>query len=489
MNTRRAFFAAAVVGLLGAQAWAAPPAKLALQGGRIITVTGPEIVDGTLLIENGKITAIGTDVELPYDAMVIDVKGKVVFPGTISPHSSDGLDRANESLAVAPYLDVYDAIDPSRSSFEDALRNGVLGVHVIQGNSCVIGGLSRLVHPIGRTPEEMTIQPAVALKMCTSPKPQSDRMSQMAAMREAFIDLEEYLGDVAEKRYEEQLKLEKKELDVGPEKARELGKDLIRDRDCDDKHRNLFKLIQGRLAAWIYCGSATDVAPAVELARKHGFLEQTVFVLGTDAYRAVTELKAAKRPVVLAETLVHQRRDPITGELEETFVPKVIYDAGLMFALQPDAGASLGEQYPGYQAARCVRNGIPRQVALEAITINPARMLGVASRIGSLEVGKEAYVTVLSGDPLDFNSWVEKAYVRGILAYDRDEDPRLKMMLGLDQRFEEREQKEAEEKKPEAKKEGGKKPAAKEPAAKKPATKADPKQAEPEKKKVKKSAA
>ena len=460
VNARRALLTAALVGLIGVQGDAAAPAKLALQGGRIISVTGEDIAQGTLLIENGKITAVGEDVEVPYDAMMVDVTGKVLFPGTISPHTWEGLDRPNESLPVAPYLDVYDALDPSSLSFENALRDGVLGMHIVQGNGCVIGGLSRLVHPIGRTPDEMTIRPGIALKMSTSPQSQFDRMSQMATMRETFLDLQEYLGNLAEQRYEAQLKQEKKELDVAPDKARELGRDLIRDQDCDDKHRNLFLLINGRLDAWIYCGAATDVAPAIRMAQENGFLERTVFVLGVDAYRAVKELKAAKRPVVLSEVLMHQERDPISGALRETFAPKVIHDAGIQFALQPNRSASLGEGYLGYQAARCVRHGIPRQAALEAITLNPARMLGVEDRLGSLEVGKEAYVLVLSGDPLDFNSWVEQAYIRGVLAYDRNEDVRLKAMLDLKDRIDEEEQKKAAAEKAAAEKAAAEKAAA-----------------------------
>ncbi len=175
-----------LVAVCGSQLWADAPAKLALQGGRIITVAGADIPDGTLLIENGMITALGKDVEVPYDAMVVDVKGKVLFPGMIVAHSSNGLDRTNESLDVAPYLDVYDAIDPSSARFEEALRSGILALHVMQANNCVIGGLSRLVHPIGMTPDEMTIQPSIALKLSTSPKSGSDRMNQLASLREAF---------------------------------------------------------------------------------------------------------------------------------------------------------------------------------------------------------------------------------------------------------------------------------------------------------------
>ena len=422
-----------VLGLVTAALHAAPPAKVALRGGRIIPIVGDEIPQGTILIEDGKITAIGAEVKIPYDAMVVDATSKVLMPGMIVPHTSGGLDRANENLPVTPFLDVYDALDPSSLFFEDALRDGHLVLHVIQGNSCVIGGLSRLVHPIGRTTDEMTIRAAIALKLSTSPKSGYERMTQMATMREAFLELEYYLEDLAEERYEAKLKEDGKELDVSPEEARKRGRELIRDEHLDDKHRNLVKLTDGRLDAWIYCGSAMDVAPAIQTAKENGFLERTVFVLGTDAYRAVDELKRVKRPVVLSAELTHRERDPITGELRETFAPTVIHNAGLSYALLPDADSSLAERYLTYQAARCVRHGIPRQAALEAITLNPAQMLGVANRLGSLEVGKDGYVIVLSGDPLDFSSWVEMAFVKGVLAYERKNDVRLKELLGLEQ--------------------------------------------------------
>jgi hypothetical protein len=274
-------------------------------------------------------------------------------------------------------------------------------------------------------------------------------MTQMATMREAFLELAYYLENLAEQRYEAKLEDEEKELDVSPDEARKRGAELIRDEDLDDKHRNLVKLTEGRLDAWIYCGAAMDVAPAIQTAEENGFLERTVFVLGTDAYRAVDELKRVKRPVVLSAELMHRERDPITGELRETFAPSVIHQAGLPFALLPDADSSLAERYLTYQAARCVRHGIPRQAALEAITLSPARMLGVGDRLGSLEVGKDGYVLVLSGDPLDFTSWLEMAFVKGVLAYERDKDVRLKMLLGLEQEAAEQAESEEPEDEPE----------------------------------------
>ena len=137
----------------------------------------------------------------------------------------------------------------------------------------------------------------------------------------------------------------------------------------------------------------------------------------------------------------------------------MIHDAGLLYALQPNPNSSLAERFLTYQAARCVRHGMPRQAALKAITLNPAKILGIDDQLGSLEVGKTGNVVILSGDPLDFNTWVEKAYIDGILTYDRTKDARLKELLGLKKKQEEKkktkkakEQEEKEDEEPSKKK-------------------------------------
>lgn len=422
------FVLAAIVSAVSAVA--APPAKVALEGGRIIPVVGEEIAKGTILIENGKITALGEEVKVPYDAMVVDVSGKVLFPGMIDAHASGGMDIRNENLGVTPFLDVYDAIDPSRLYFEDALRDGITSIHVIVGHNCVIGGVSRVVHPIGLTPDEMTLHGPIALKLSVAAKRGSDRMVQMATLRETFFELADYLENLAEKKYEESLEKEDEEIDVGPDEARKRGKKLITREDYDDAHRNLVRLTRGELGAFIYCERASDVARAVTLAKDNGFFDRSVLVLGPECFKAITELKAAGRPVILNAQLLYRKRDPVTGKLKETFVPKAFADAGMPFSLLPHPNNSLAERYLNYQAARCVRNGVDRKAALEAITINPARALGLEDRIGSLEVGKVANIVVFSGDPLDFSSWVDLVYINGIRAYDRTTDIRLKQLLG-----------------------------------------------------------
>jgi imidazolonepropionase-like amidohydrolase len=440
---RRLGALAAVLGLSAALAAGDAPEKVALTGGRIIPVVGPPIENGTILIERGKIVAVGTDVEVPYDARVFNVKGKIVFPGMVNAHSWRGTDSANEARPVTPQLSVYDSLDPSQLYFEDCLRLGITAVNVMPGNNTVIGGLGRVVRPIGLTVAEMTIAEGSFLKLATTARRGFDRMVQMAMLREAFLELDDYLAKVAEQRYEQQLEEDEKKIDVGPAEARKRGLKLIRAEDIDDQHLNLLRLTGGQvrlgeeegptifkpLGAFVFCNEAMDIAPAVELARANGFFDRTVLVLGGECYKATDELKLAARPVILPPELTYSETDPLTGERHETFVPKHIYDAGLLFALVPGDDQLYAERMPTYQAAQCVRHGIPRDEALRAITINPARILGLERRLGSIEPGKDADLVVFSGDPLDFNSVVERVFIDGIPAYDRDKDLRLKRLL------------------------------------------------------------
>jgi len=292
--------------------------------------------------------------------------------------------------------------------------------------------MSRVVRPIGLTPDEMTVRLNAAIKMSVSPRNGYDRMQQMAAFRETFRELARYTDELAEKTYEESLEKDKKKVDVGPAEAIKHGLPMIKDSDYDDKHRNLMRLKRGDFETWTYVGSPMDVGPAVALATEQGFIGHTVFVLGDDTFKAIAELKKAARPVVLPENLLYRERDPITGVISETFIPSKVHEAGLMFALQPNPNSSMAERYLTYQAALCVRHGIPRKAALEAITINSAKMLGMGDQLGSIEPGKVANLTIYNGDPLDFNSWVEQVYIDGIMAYDRTDDPRLTEILRLE---------------------------------------------------------
>lgn len=429
--------------LAGAAVAGDPPAKLALTGARIIPISGPPIDKGTLLIEHGKITAVGADAKPPYDARVFDLTGKTIMPGTVIASVARGMDVPNESRPVTPQLDIGDSLDPSSLFFEECLRLGESVVHVVPGDNTVIAGLGRIVRPIGLSPAEMTLADGQFMKLSVSPRAGSDRIVQLAMLREAFVELDDYLDRLAEKRYEEQVKKDGKEIGVGVAEARKKGKDLIRAEDVDEPHANLLRLRGGQvrvlgeagptvfkpLGALINCDAAMDVAAAIRLAKEFGFLDRAVLALGGDCYKAVKEIKAAARPIILPEELNWRETHPFTGEVKETFLPKVFFDAGVPFSLVPGPDQSLPERMMTYQAARCVRAGIPREEALRSITINPAKALGLEARFGTLEPGKDAHVVVFSGDPLDFNSVVEKVFIEGIPAYEREKDTRLQRLL------------------------------------------------------------
>ncbi|MAJ28541.1 hypothetical protein CBD41_03870 [bacterium TMED181] len=404
--------------------------KVALTGGKILTISGAPVVDGTILIENGIIQAVGGgDMAIPYDAMEVDCSGMILAPGLVDSHNPAGLDIPNENLSVAPFVDVYDAIDPSRFFFEDSLRNGVSTVHVMQGNNCVVGGVSRIVHPIGLSPDEMTRLPGIALKMSVTPKGGYDRLRQRAELREVFSEFDRWHENLAETRYDQEAESSDEMDALPPAEAREKGKSLIREEDLDDRHRHLAYLEGGKLGAWIHCGSATDVAPALAMIEKRGWGGRAVLVLSGDAHLAADEIAAAKVPVVLDSDLIHRERDAITGEIEETFIPEVMRKKRIRFALQSGRSNVMPEHLLTYQAARLVRNGMSQEQALRTITLGAAEICGVADQYGSIDKGKVANIVMWTGNPLEMTSWVQKVWVEGILAYDREKDARLERLF------------------------------------------------------------
>lgn len=417
------------MGLILCASLQAAPDKMAVKAGRIITGHGEDIINGTILIEGGKIKAIGKDLEIPYDFWVVDAKDSVVFPGMVQAFTSSGLDQSNESLPVTPWLNVYDAIDPSSSHFENALRDGVTTLFVSQGGNTVISGLARAVKPIGMTPDEMTVKPDAGLLLSFAPKSRSDRLVQMATFRETFRELEAYLDKLGEKKYEEKIKKEEKTLDVAPKEARKLGRELIKDEDLDFKHKNLVRLKRGEFLAILYCAAPIDVAHAIDTAKEQGFLDQSVFLLGPACYKAADLIKESGRPVILTSTMVYTKKDPISGDEEEIFTPLVYHKAGIPFAVTAQATSAFGTQYLWYQAARLVRNGIPREVAIKSITSIAAQVTGLDKRVGAMAPGLDGNLLILSSDPLEGNAWVQKVVIEGKLVYELEKDYRLKELI------------------------------------------------------------
>ena len=416
--------------------------KLVIEAGRILTQAGDEIENGVIVIENGRITAIGKseDVKKPWDAPVIGGPDRVAFPGFVEAHTSMGMDRANENVDVAPFLDVRDSVDPVSFYFEDCLRYGVTTVNVQHGNDCAIGAQGMIVRPVGLTVEEMLVRPLFGLKLVAAARGGHSRATQVQMLRQAFDGLKRYLEDLVEKERDERGYAERealfqgRDLEEEEKKGRAMegtawkveGLELVPRGAIDEKQAPLLDLVEGRRDAFFYCGNAADVGNALELASENGFLAKTTLVIAPACWPAADAIAEKGVRVVLQGALVDKRRDPITGEEEETFVPGVLKEKGVDFALSSLDG---GPRSLWYQAALAVGLGLDRAEALKAVTTEPAGILGLGKDIGSLEVGKLGNVLLLSGDPLSITSWVEEVVVEGKKVYDRSEDVRNRHLL------------------------------------------------------------
>ncbi len=364
---------------------------IAIKNARLIPVSGPDVEGGTILLRGGRIEALGKDLEIPWDAKVVDGSGKTVLPGLVEAHTFRGMDRPNERMASVPFVSTFDAVNPADPYFEDALRQGITTLGIAPGNDTLIGGQACLMKPGGGTTERMLVSKNAFLKISLKPRAGTSRMAHVAALRRELDEAAAAAGDAKS--------------------------------EAAAKREPLTRLLKGALPALVYCPTASDVLKALELSETYKF--KAVLVLGRDGWKAAEEVAKRKLDVILAPELAYWETDEEKHEEVRRLGAPAFAKAGLRFALQTDASA-YGSGYLGVQAATAVKYGIPRADALKAITLWPAEILGLGARLGSLEKGKDANLVVLTGDPLDTASWVDRVFIEGRSVYERSKDERLK---------------------------------------------------------------
>lgn len=388
---------------------------VAIKGGKIVTVTGPTIDDGVVLIQNGRIQKVGKqgEVEIPWDAKVIDATDKYVLPTWVLAHSQGGMRVANENMQNVPFVSVADAIDPASQFFEDCLRNGVGTVNVLPGNSTLLGGQGMVLRPSGRTVEDMARKTNSGIKLSLYTQNNSGRLQQIRKLRRALEDARDYVTDFERRKHEfEQEKL-----------AGAIAKDKEWTEEYDRSRKPIADLLAKKLKGWLFVPSAAEVEEALRLA---GELDLGV-VLGRDIRRAVPLLQKLKAAVVIDDNIEYLDRDEETDKETKINTAKLLADAGVPFALSLGAGGATS--YPWWQMATCVRGGVDRRTALESLTVVPARMLGLEDQLGSIAEGKLADLQILTGDPLQATTWVDTVLLEGNVVYTRKDDPRLQYLL------------------------------------------------------------
>jgi len=391
-------------------------AVTAIVGGRIVPVEGEPIEGGTLLIDDGRIAALGgPEIAVPQDAHVVEAAGKWVLPGFVEAHGHLGVHEEGEGWAgndtnemtdpVTAHVRAIDAINPDEQGWRDAVIGGVLAVNVNPGSGNPIGGQTVALKSWGGTVDDRVLREPAGMKSALGENPKrvygdkkqtpSTRLGVAAVIRGAFVDARNYLA----------------KLDSEAAKPEQERKPVERDLKLEALGRVLRREIPWRQ----HCHRADDIATAIRISEEFGY--ELVIDHGTEAHLVADKLAARDIPVIIGPLFT--TRSKVELRNRSLANPGKLHRAGVTIAITTDHPV-VPINFLVHQATLAVKEGLDRDAALRALTINPARILGIDGRLGSLAVGKDADLCVWSGDPLDVMQRVERAFVDGQEIYTYD---------------------------------------------------------------------
>ncbi len=387
-----------------------------IKAGKVVTMAGPFLENGLVLIENGKIKAVGRDIKIPEGAVVIEEPEGWVLPGLVDAHSSLGLvdetgRSENEELSDpnVAQLSVVDGLNPFDKRIAQARAAGITAALVTPGRRSVIGGQMAVVRLRGQTADQMVLLSPAGLKFSIGEGPKqafgekgrlpSTRMGNVYVIRQALLEAREYAGKWS--AYEKQL-AEAKKARKDPADVQAPKRDL--------RLEALARVVKGELTAFIECYRMDDIGAALRLVDEFGL--KAVLVGCAEGYLLAGEIARRKIPVIVGPFGIGPKRTE-TERVEISNAAR-LHGAGVKVVLQSEVQYGLGtlEELP-LIAALAVRGGLPEEEALKAITINAAEVMGVARRIGSLEPGKDADLVIFSGHPFDYRSRVKRVLIAG----------------------------------------------------------------------------
>lgn len=378
-------------------------AQVAIKADTIFTAAGNTIRNGVILIRNGKIENVGAGLTIPSGYTVHEAK--VVTPGLIDARSMVGLsgalniptdqDQLEKSSPIQPDLRAIDAYNPEERLVKFVRDNGVTTIHTGHGIGALVSGQTMIAKTKSGTVEDVTITPASMLAMTIGSSVGSNfsspgtKAKQISMLRTELIKAQGY----------------QKNLNA---------KDTSKRPATDLKLEMLTRLLRGEVKALITVNTSNDIMNAIRLAKE--FNLKLVIDGGAEAYRLIDEIKQAKAEVIVHPTMARNYGDFNNMTRENA---ALLTKAGIPVSIESGFEAYVPKtRIILFEAAMAMTFGLPYEEAIKAITINPARLLGIDKRVGSVEKGKDADLVLYDGDPFEYLTKVCKVLIDGELVSD-----------------------------------------------------------------------
>jgi imidazolonepropionase-like amidohydrolase len=385
-----------------------------LRGGTVHTQTERGTIEGDVLLAGGRVEAVG-DVDAPGDARELDVSGHHVTPGLVDAHSHAGMAEWGEpedgdfnegTSATTPHVNALDGFHPRDEELRHAFENGVTAVSARMGSGNVIGGVICSMKTYGDVADEMLIrEDGMKAAMGENPKrfhgeqqnrQPSTRPGVAATLRSAFTEAEDY-RDRRESAREDDDPFER---DIGVE--------------------NLVRVLEGDLPLRVHAHRADDIVTVFRIADEFG-IDDLSIEHATEGHVVAEEFVERDVPAVVGPSFASGIKYEMRNVTFET--PGLLHEAGVDVAVQTDAPV-LPQKYLDVCVGLAVREGLPESAALDVVASNPADILGIADRVGTLEPGTDADVAVWDGPFYHFDTRTRHVFVDGEHVFDRAEDDR-----------------------------------------------------------------
>ena len=376
---------------------------LCVKNGMIHDAVHEEAFRGDILVEDGKIKAIGENLEIPEDTEIVDAEGLQVYPGFVEAHGHigldgygigyEGMDYNEMNDIISPQMRGIDGVKPMDPAFPMAAAAGVTCVCVGPGSANVLGGTFTTIKTVGKRVDDMVVRDGVAMKCAFGENPKrvyrekkdSSRMTTAALLRETLFKAKEYM--------------EKKEA---------AGDDLSKRPSFDIKLEALIPVLKKEIPLKAHAHAAEDIFTALRIAREFDLKITLEHV--TEGHLIAEELAKENVPLAVGPTLTSASKFELRNKSWTT--PGLLAAAGCQVSIITDSPV-IPQEYLPLCAGLAVRAGMEPFAALQAITINPAKHAGIADRVGSLETGKDADIVITDGCPFEVSTKVEYVFIDG----------------------------------------------------------------------------